>query len=125
MSRGSLKRTNANVKTGPRLVQSGIINFGDFEVKHSVTSWLTGKSEVTGKIDDLVKEDLSKWTEIEITCIGNHLVHKINGKVTVDITDDDEKNREFEGVLALQIHAGGPMTIEFKDLQLKHIVKKK
>ena len=42
MSRGSLKRTNANVKAGPRLVQSGIINFGDFEVKHGVTSWLTG-----------------------------------------------------------------------------------
>ena len=47
MSRGSQKRTNANEKTGPRLVQSGIINFGDFEVKHSVISWLTGKSEVT------------------------------------------------------------------------------
>ena len=84
-----------------------------------------GKFEVTGKTGDVVKEDLSKWTTIEITCIGNRLVHKINGKVTVDITDDDDKNREFEGLLALQIHAGGPMTIEFKDLQLKHIVKKK
>ncbi|MBA62580.1 MAG: hypothetical protein CMJ76_09470 [Planctomycetaceae bacterium] len=84
-----------------------------------------GKVEVKGETSEAIEEDLSKWNTIEIECIGNHLVHKINGKVTVDITDNDEKNREFEGILALQIHAGSPMTIEFKDLQIKHIAKKK
>ena len=84
-----------------------------------------GKPEVTGETSPVIKEDLSEWNTIEITCVGNHLVHKINGKVTVDITDNDEKNQDFEGLLALQIHAGAPMTIQFKDLQLKSLAKKK
>lgn len=84
-----------------------------------------GKIEVTGKTSEVVEEDLGKWNSIEVTCVGNRLIHKINGKVTVDITDNDEKNREFAGLLALQIHAGAPMTIQFKDLQLKKTSKKK
>lgn len=90
-----------------------------------VTVNSAGKPEVTGETGPVIKEDLTKWNTIEITCVGNHLVHKINGKVTVDITDNDEKNRDFEGLLALQIHAGAPMTIQFKDLQLKSLAKKK
>ena len=84
-----------------------------------------GKSEVTDTTTEVIKEDLTKWTTIEITCVDNRLIHKINGQVTVDITDNDEKNREFKGVLALQIHAGAPMTIQFKDVHLKKLVKKK
>ena len=90
-----------------------------------VTAKQDGKVEITGKADEIVKEDLSKWNTIEISCVGNTLVHKINGKVTVVVTDNDEKNREAKGLLALQIHAGSPMTIQFKDLQIRSHAKKK
>ncbi len=90
-----------------------------------VTATSEGKIQITGKTDEVIKEDLSKWNTIEISCVGNVLVHRINGKVTVAVTDNDEKNREDEGLLALQIHAGSPMTIQFKDLQIKHHSKKK
>ena len=89
-----------------------------------VTAKQGGKVEITGMTAEIVKEDLSKWNSIEISCVGNTLIHKINGKITVAVTDNDEKNREDQGLLALQIHAGSPMTIQFKDLHIKLHSKK-
>src|SRR5207247_1351662 len=50
---------------------------------------------------------------------GNHLQHFINGKPTVDVTDECEAKAAQSGVLALQIHAGQPMTVAFKNLRIK------
>ena len=84
-----------------------------------------GKVSVVGKTDSVIKEDLTKWNTIEIRAVGNHLVHRINGKVTVDITDNDTKNQEFEGLLALQIHAGKPMVIQFRRLKIRDVAAPK
>jgi hypothetical protein len=40
---------------------------------------------------------------------------------TVDVVDNDSKGRSLEGVLALQIHVGPPMLVEFKDIFLKNL----
>lgn len=64
------------------------------------------------------KED---WNTMEITAKGNHLVQKINGHTTVDVTDHQESKAKASGILALQLHAGPPMTIQFKDIQLKKL----
>ena len=61
------------------------------------------------------------WNEYEVIGRGNHITLKINGKVTAEVVDNDTKDREFGGVLALQLHAGPPMKIEFKDIQLKRL----
>ena len=45
----------------------------------------------------------------------------IDGKQTIDLIDHDKKGRALEGVLALQIHVGGPMLVQFKDLVLKRL----
>jgi len=84
-----------------------------------------GEKSVVGKTDPVVQEDLTKWNTIEIRAVGNRLVHLINGKVTVDITDQDTKNREFKGLLALQIHKGKTMVIQFRNLKLRDIVAPK
>lgn len=62
------------------------------------------------------KED---WNEYEIVAEGNHLTHKINGTVFCETVDEDEKNRAMSGLLALQLHAGPPMTVQFKNIRLK------
>src|SRR5678815_2722805 len=49
---------------------------------------------------------------------GNHLQHFINGRQTVDVTDDCESKRATNGVLALQLHQGQPMKVEFRDIEL-------
>jgi hypothetical protein len=84
-----------------------------------------GEKNVVAMTDAVVQEDLTKWTTIEIRAVGNRLVHSINGKVTVDITDKDTKNREFKGLLALQIHQGKPMVIQFRNLKIRNVVSKK
>lgn len=62
------------------------------------------------------KED---WNEYEIVAQGNHLIHKINGQVTADVTDNQKDKAAQTGILALQLHAGPPMVVQFKDIELK------
>ena len=37
----------------------------------------------------------------------------------MDVIDLDEKGRRLDGVLAVQVHVGPPMTIQYKDFFLK------
>jgi hypothetical protein len=67
-------------------------------------------------LESVKKED---WNDYEVVAQGNHLVHKVNGKVTIDVTDNETARQVFKGILALQLHAGPPMTVQFKDIQLK------
>lgn len=58
------------------------------------------------------------WNRYEIVAEGNHLVHKVNGHVTAEATDNDADGRALSGLLALQLHAGPPMKVEFKNIML-------
>ena len=72
-----------------------------------------GKSaEIQAKIKS---ED---WNEYRIVARGGHLQHFINGVQTVDVTDETAVGAK-KGILALQLHAGPAMVVQFKDLVLK------
>jgi hypothetical protein len=60
------------------------------------------------KVDD--------WNDYEIVAIGNHVRTYINGQLCVDLKDDKLSRK---GVIALQIHSGGPMEVRFKELKLE------
>ena len=60
-------------------------------------------------------------TSYTIIAQGNHLVQKLNGITTVDLTDDDPKKRAAKGLLALQLHAGPPMTVQFRNIRIKKL----
>jgi hypothetical protein len=62
---------------------------------------------------------LGEWNEITIVARGNRLQHFINGKLTADVTDLDPEKGAKSGVIALQLHVGPPMTIQFKNVRLK------
>ncbi len=72
-----------------------------------------------------VKVDVSQWQEYTIIAKGNHLTHKINGQITSELTDFDEKGRALEGLLAIQLHRGNPNTVQIKDIRLKVITDAK
>jgi hypothetical protein len=80
------------------------------------------KIEVTGSVGDskaiqaLIKKD--GWNEFKVIAKGGHLQHFINGKATVDVTDETAEGAK-KGILALQLHAGPPMQVQFKDIFLK------
>ena len=50
---------------------------------------------------------------------GNHLRHYLNNRLILDFTDNDPRRALLEGVLALQLHAGRPMWVEFKNIRMK------
>lgn len=72
----------------------------------------TGKSE---EIQAAIDKD--GWNDYRIVAEGNHVQHFINGKLTVDVTDNTAEAPK-KGVIALQLHAGPPMKVQFKDLVL-------
>lgn len=62
------------------------------------------------------KED---WNDYHIIARGNRFIQKINGVTMSDVTDNGAKDYRVSGLLALQLHAGPPMKVEFKNIRLK------
>jgi hypothetical protein len=60
-----------------------------------------------------------QWNDYVIIARGNHLQHFINGLPTVDVVDEHTSKAASSGVLALQIHVGPPMTVQFKDIRIQ------
>lgn len=59
------------------------------------------------------------WNDYVIIAEGNHLRQYFNGILSADVTDLDSPNAATAGVIALQLHAGLPMTVQFRDIRLK------
>jgi hypothetical protein len=59
------------------------------------------------------------WNTFRVVAQGFHFTHEINGKLMSDTTDDDAEMRRATGILALQLHAGKPMKIQFRNIRLK------
>ena len=70
---------------------------------------------------DPVKVDIAEWHEYTVIAQGNHLVHKIDGQVTIDLLDFELAKRSLEGLLAFQIHRGPAMNVQIKDVMLKEL----
>ena len=79
-----------------------------------------GQPWIIGKIP--VKEFApTEWHDFRVLVRGNHHQHWIDGHQTADLIDLDEKGRALEGVLAMQVHVGPPMKVQFKDFKIKHL----
>ncbi|MDA7885618.1 sulfatase-like hydrolase/transferase [Pirellulales bacterium] len=63
----------------------------------------------------------NEWHEFRVLVEGNHHRHWIDGTKTVDVVDLDEVGRKLEGVLAVQVHVGPAMMIQYKDFEIKHL----
>lgn len=59
-----------------------------------------------------------EWNEFHITAKGNTISQSINGVLMAEVTDNGPDRRR-QGLLALQLHAGPPMKVQFKDIMLK------
>lgn len=76
---------------------------------------------------DWVLKRLSKpgeWNHYEVHAIGNKITLKINDLITAEYTEKDD-NIARQGLIALQLHGGGPMEVLFKDIQIEEIQPKK
>lgn len=78
--------------------------------------------EVVGSVGDS-KEIQSKikkndWNTYHVIARGFTFEHRING-VTTAICTDERPERRAKGILALQLHAGPPMKVQFRNIRLK------
>ena len=64
---------------------------------------------------------IDQWNDVVIVAKGNRIQHYLNGRLTLDFTDNDPALALLDGVLGLQLHAGKPMWAEFKDIRIKEL----
>jgi hypothetical protein len=81
-----------------------------------------GKKEVTdtlitaAEFEKLV--NLDDWNDVVIIAKGNHIQHYLNNRLILEFTDSPELALR-EGILALQLHAGKPMWVDFKNIRIR------
>lgn len=63
---------------------------------------------------------LDDWNDVIISAKGNHIVHYLNNQLVMDFTDNSDQAMK-EGILAVQLHAGKPMWVEFKNIRIKEV----
>jgi hypothetical protein len=62
------------------------------------------------------------FNDYSIRCVGKKVTIKINGTTMVD---DEFAKMPEEGIIAFQLHAGGPMVVTFKDIKFHEIKSEK
>ncbi len=78
--------------------------------------------EPIGKTEDLQQKiKQGDWNTYRIVAKGPKLQHFINDQLMSETVDEQVGKRAAEGILALQLHAGPPMKVEFKDIHLKRL----
>ena len=86
----------------------------------------TGQKNVTAIPEAQGKPwfDLKAWHEYHLICRGNKITLKVNGRLLAEVIDNDPKNLDLSGLLALQLHSGPPMKVQFKDIRWKPLKTK-
>jgi len=69
--------------------------------------WLKAKAVVRPK----------DWNSYEVFADGPHIRLTLNGLVTIDTTE----SQSATGIIALQLHSGEPMQVEFRNIRLKRL----
>ena len=62
-----------------------------------------------------------EWHDYRVLVRGNRHQHWIDGHPTADLIDLDENGRTLEGVLAVQVHVGPAMKVQYRDFKIKHL----
>src|SRR5437660_9620569 len=94
--------------------QKTVVKTVDGKTKVEVVGSLGKSEDIQAKIKD------HDWNDYVIMANGKHLQHLINGVQTVDVIDERTGGKAAkEGILALQLHAGDPMTVQFKNIRIK------
>jgi len=83
-----------------------------------------GRREVSTFADAAALQKLIKpndWNRYVIIARGAEIILKVNGEMTTWVIDRERGKAAAEGQIALQLHAGPPMKVQFRNLRLKII----
>jgi hypothetical protein len=78
------------------------------------------RNKVLAKAPADFEKSLKKgdWNQYTIRAKGDHILLKINDVTTVDFKEADPAIAR-KGIIALQVHSGGPMKVEFRNIRIK------
>jgi hypothetical protein len=86
-----------------------------------------GRKKVSGILIDAQEFQrlfkLDDWNEVAIIARGTRIQHYLNNRLILDFTDLGPRLALREGILALQLHAGKSMWVEFKNIRIRDIGK--
>ena len=82
---------------------------------------LARKVESLGNPAELGKKvkDYPEWNTFRVVAKGYRFKHFINDTLMIECMDKDEENRRNKGLIALQLHQGPPMKVQFKNIKIK------
>jgi len=69
------------------------------------------------ELDKHVKKE--DWNEYHVIARGNEIILKINGVVMAHAIDNEKGKAARSGIIALQMHPGPPMKVQFKDIRIR------
>ena len=64
-----------------------------------------------------------EWNSYRVVAKGNRLQHFINDVLTSEVIDGQPAKASTDGIIALQVHAGPPMVVKYKDLKIRSIAE--
>lgn len=62
-----------------------------------------------------------EWNEYHILARGQNITLSINGVKSSELLDQEAGHFDLRGILGLQLRAGAPMTVQFKDIQYREL----
>ena len=72
-----------------------------------------------GDAAELAAVATDDWNAVHIIVRGNVLTHILNSRLMSVVIDDDAPNRPADGYIGVQVHVGGPMKVEYRNIRLK------
>lgn len=78
------------------------------------------RNKIMAQAPQEIQNSLKKndWNEYTIRAQNDHVVLKLNGVTTVDYHEADPEIAR-RGIIALQVHAGKPLKVEFRNIRIK------
>jgi hypothetical protein len=64
--------------------------------------------------------NVGDWNDVTLVAKANHITYSINGRVMTELIDESP-NAAREGILALQLHEGFTMDVQFKDGKVRKL----
>jgi 3-keto-disaccharide hydrolase len=74
--------------------------------------------QAPAELDTVLKKE--GWNDYVIRAQGDHIQLWVNGLKTVDYRETDPAI-ERNGIISLQLHSGGPLEVQFKNLRIKEL----
>jgi hypothetical protein len=80
-----------------------------------------GKRTTTRLGEPVTLKKAGEWNDYHIVARGNHIVLKVNDRVSAEVIDNETGRFHLKGILGLQLRSGPPMKVQFKDIHLKRL----